>query len=228
MAQMSNNLALFDLDYTLIPVDSDYEWGRFLSRIGAVDPVEYEKQNAAFFEQYKAGTLDPYEYLEFVLNTLSRFPREQLNNWHEQFMAEVIEPVIYPSARQLLEKHLDQGDLVAIVTATNRFVTEPIAKALGVQNLIAAQPEETTDGAFTGKLIGIPTSGPGKITHTEKWLASLGKKLDQFEKSHFYSDSHNDLPLLVRVTHPVATNPDTRLESYAIAHDWPLLRLFDD
>jgi len=225
---MRNHLALFDLDHTLLPLDSDHEWGRFLTRIGAVDPVEYEKRNTAFYEQYKAGTLDPREYLEFVLGTLARFPRRQLDDWHDQFMAEVIRPVMLPPARRLLEKHLDQGDLVAIVTATNRFVTEPIARAFGIQNLIAALPEETADGAFTGKLVGTPTLGKGKIIHTENWLASLGKSLDSFEKSHFYSDSHNDLPLLERVTHPVATNPDPRLESHALTHNWTLLRLFND
>ncbi|MCL1886491.1 MAG: HAD-IB family hydrolase [Betaproteobacteria bacterium] len=225
---MSSNLALFDLDHTLLPLDSDYEWGRFLTRIGAVDAIEYEKRNTAFYEQYKTGTLDPQEYLEFVLGTLAAFSREQLNNWHSQFMEEVIRPVMLPQAHQLLEKHLDQGDLVAIVTATNRFVTEPIARAFGIQNLIAALPEETEKGTFTGRLIGIPTSGKGKITHTENWLALHGKKLDSFEKSYFYSDSHNDLPLLSRVTHPVATNPDARLKSHAIANNWTLLRLFDD
>ncbi|WAW10974.1 HAD-IB family hydrolase [Oxalobacter vibrioformis] len=225
---MRNHLALFDLDHTLLPIDSDYEWGSFLTRIGAVDPVEYEKRNAEFYEQYKAGTLDPKDFLEFVLGTLSGFSRQQLDGWHEQFMAEVIRPVMLPPAFQLLEKHREQGDLIVIVTATNRFITEPIARAFGVKNLIAALPEEKPDGSFTGKLVGIPTSGKGKITHTENWLALQGKSLGSYEKSYFYSDSYNDLPLLLKVTHPVATNPDTRLESHAKANNWTLLRLFDD
>jgi len=225
---MNKNLALFDLDHTLLPLDSDHEWGRFLIRIGAVDPIEYEKRNTEFYEQYKAGTLNPKDFLEFVFQTLSAFSREQLDSWHNQFMDEVIRPVMLPQAFQLLQKHQDAGDLIAIVTATNRFITQPIAKAFGVENLIAAIPEETPNGSFTGKLIGIPTSGKGKIVHTENWLASKGKKLDSFEKSYFYSDSYNDLPLLSIVTHPVATNPDDRLKSHAIAHNWKLLHLFND
>ncbi len=225
---MNKNLALFDLDHTLLPLDSDHEWGRFLIRIGAVDPVEYEKRNTEFYEQYKAGTLNPKEFLEFVFETLSTFPRQQLDSWHKQFMTEVIHPVMMPKALELLKKHKDAGDLIAIVTATNRFITQPIAKAFGVSNLIAAIPEETSDGSFTGKLIGIPTSGKGKIIHTEDWLASIGKKWEDFEKSFFYSDSYNDLPLLSKVTDPVATNPDERLKSHAIANNWKLLNLFDD
>ncbi|MDR1311461.1 MAG: HAD-IB family hydrolase [Burkholderiaceae bacterium] len=218
---------MFDLDYTLLPVDSDYEWGRFLARIGAVDPIAYEARNAAFFEQYKAGTLDPREYLKFALGTLARFPRSQLDRWRAQFMAEVILPLIRPVSRELLAGHVRANDLVAIVTATNRFVTEPIAAAFGVTNLIAAQPEERADGTITGNLVGIPTSGMGKVIETENWLASLGKRLGSFGKSFFYSDSHNDLPLLGRVSHPVATNPDPRLLEHATAHNWHILRLFD-
>jgi len=222
------NLALFDLDHTLLPLDSDYEWGQFLSRIGAVDPIEFAERNAAFFSQYQAGTLDPVEYLEFALGTLAQFPRTQLDEWRRQFMAEVIEPAILPTARGLVERHRDAGDLLAIITATNQFVTEPIAHAFGVDNLIAAVPDKTPDGEFTGKLLGIPTSGPGKIIHAENWLASMGKKLNDFEKSHFYSDSQNDIPLLSAVTHPVATNPTPKLKAHAIAQGWPLLQLFDE
>jgi HAD superfamily hydrolase (TIGR01490 family) len=143
-------------------------------------------------------------------------------------MEEIIRPAMLPQAHQLLEKHREQGDLIAIVTATNRFVTEPIARAFGVKNLIAALPEEKADGSFTGKLLGIPTSGKGKITHTENWLASQGKNLKNYKESWFYSDSYNDLPLLSKVTHPVVTNPDARLESHAIANNWTLLHLFND
>lgn len=221
-----SHLALFDLDNTLLPLDSDYEWGCFIVRTGAIDKAEYERKNAAFFEQYKNGTLDAKAFLEFVLGTIAGFPRAQLNRWHDQFMEEIIRPAMLPPARELLKKHQDKGDLVAIVTATNRFITEPIARAFGVKHLIAAVPEETADGRLTGKLVGTPTSGKGKITHTENWLASFGKKLEDYEKSYFYSDSYNDLPLLQKVTHPVATNPDARLKAHAEANNWTVLHLF--
>ena len=223
-----NNLALFDLDHTLLPIDSDYEWGQFLVRTGAVDPVAFKRANDDFFEQYKAGTLDAVEYLEFALGTLARFPRPQLDAMHRQFMTEVIAPAILPPARALLQKHRDCGDLICIITATNRFVTAPIAAALGVEHLIAAVPEEDAEGNLTGKLLGSPTSGPGKVTHTHAWLKSIGTPLSGFGSSHFYSDSHNDLPLLSVVTHPVATNPNAVLATHATRLGWPLLHLFHD
>jgi HAD superfamily hydrolase (TIGR01490 family) len=222
------NLALFDLDHTLIPLDSDYEWGQFLVRIGAVDADEFAKRNAAFYAQYEAGTLDPVEYLEFALGTLAQFPRKQLDAWHSQFMDEVILPGIRPAATDLVKEHLKSGDQVAIITATNRFVTEPIAKVFGVDTLIAAQPETTADGEITGKLVGIPTSGQGKVTHMNDWLAAQGKSLSSFPRSYFYSDSQNDIPLLSTVTHPVATNPNALLKAHAQAQGWPILTLFDD
>lgn len=222
------NIAIFDLDHTLLPLDSDYEWGQFLVRIGAVDGAAFAKRNADFYVQYEAGTLDPVEYLEFALGTLAQFPRKQLNDWHQQFMADVIQPAILPAALDLVSKHQDADDLVLIVTATNRFVTGPIAQALGVTNLIAAEPELTADGEITGKLLGIPTSGEGKITHTQTWLAAMGKSLDSFERSYFYSDSQNDIPLLSVVTHPIATNPNARLKAHAELHGWPILNLFND
>jgi HAD superfamily hydrolase (TIGR01490 family) len=222
------NLALFDLDHTLLPIDSDYEWGQFLVRTGAVDAAEFARRNDAFFAQYQAGTLDPVEYLEFALGTLARFPRAQLDAMHAQFMAEVIAPAIRPQARALVRQHLDAGDLVAIVTATNRYVTAPIARELGVEHLIAAVPETDAAGNLTGKLLGTPTQGAGKVTHTKAWLEKMGKTLDGFERSHFYSDSHNDIPLMSVVTHPVATNPNAALKSHASAQGWPLLELFND
>ncbi|MFA9216950.1 MAG: HAD family hydrolase [Sphingomonadaceae bacterium] len=221
-------LALFDLDHTLLPIDSDYEWGQFLCRIGAVDAAEFARRNDEFFAQYQAGTLDPVEYLEFSLGTLSKFSRAQLDAMQAQYMAEVITPALRPAARALLQQHLDAGDLVAIVTATNHFVTAPIAKALGVQHLIAAMPELDADGRPTGKLLGTPTQGAGKVTHTKAWLEQLGHTLDGFESSHFYSDSHNDIPLMSVVTHPVATNPNAALKTHASAQGWPLLDLFND
>lgn len=221
------NLALFDLDHTLLPLDSDYEWGQFLARIGAVDPDAFEKHNAEFFAQYQAGVLDPVAYLKFALGTLAQFPRKQLDDWHQQFMLEVIEPAILPAARDLVNKHLDAGDLVAIITATNRFVTDPIAKAFGVAHLVAAEPELSPSGEITGNLVGTPTYGAGKVVHTNEWLANLGKSLAGFESSHFYSDSQNDIPLLSLVTNPVATNPNAKLTAHAQAHGWPILQLFD-
>ena len=209
------NLALFDLDHTLLPIDSDYEWGQFLVRIGAVDAAAFARRNDEFFAQYQAGTL-------------AGFPRAQLDEMQARFMAEVIAPAIRPSARALLQQHQDAGDLVAIVTATNHFVTAPIAKALGVAHLIAAMPELDADGNLTGKLLGTPTQGAGKIVHTKAWLEKMGKTLEDFGTVHFYSDSHNDLPLMSIVSHPVATNPNQQLKTHAAAHGWPLIDLFND
>jgi HAD superfamily hydrolase (TIGR01490 family) len=222
------NLALFDLDHTLLPIDSDHEWGQFLVRIGAVDAIEFARRNDAFYAQYQQGTLDPVEYLEFSLGTLASFPRERLEAMQAQYMEEVILPAIRPSALALLQKHRDAGDLLAIVTATNQFVTAPIARALGVEHLIAAVPETDADGKLTGRLLGTPTQGPGKVTHTRAWLANMNKQLEDFERVHFYSDSHNDLPLMSIVSHPVATNPNAQLKQHASAHGWPLIDLFND
>lgn len=221
------NIALFDLDHTLIPLDSDYEWGQFLVRIGAVDGEAFSRRNAQFYAQYEAGTLDPVEYLEFALGTLAGFTRKQLDAWHEQFMAEVIRPGIRQPALDLVRRHQDAGDEVVIITATNRFVTAPIAAALGVGNLIAAQPEETPEGEITGRLLGIPTSGQGKVVHLNDWLAAQGKSLSGFPRSYFYSDSQNDIPLLSAVTDPVATNPNALLRAHASAQGWPILSLFE-
>jgi HAD superfamily hydrolase (TIGR01490 family) len=223
-----NKLALFDLDHTLLPIDSDYEWGQFLVRIGAVDAQEYARRNDAFFAQYQAGVLDPVEYLEFALGTLARFPRSDLEAMHAQYMREVIAPAVRPQAIDLVRRHLDAGDLVAIITATNHYITAPIAQLFGVEHHIAAMPETDATGKLTGKLAGTPTSGPGKITHMHAWLERLGRPFASFESSHFYSDSHNDIPLLSVVSHPVATNPSAALASHAQAHGWPLLHLFND
>jgi HAD superfamily hydrolase (TIGR01490 family) len=223
-----NTLALFDLDHTLLPIDSDYEWGQFLVRHGVVDAVEYGRRNDAFFAQYQAGTLDPVEYLEFALGTLAGFAPATLARLQADYMAEVIEPAIKPAARGLLQRHADAGDLVAIITATNAFVTAPIARALGVGHLIAARPELDAQGHPTGRLAGTPTQGQGKVTHMHAWLDGLGRPFDGFERSYFYSDSHNDIPLLSVVSHPVATNPSAKLAQHATALGWPLLHLFND
>jgi len=221
-------LALFDLDHTLLPIDSDYEWGKFLCRLEAVDVAEFRRRNDEFFAQYQAGTLDPVEYLEFSLGTLSTFEPQRLAELQQQFMQEVVMPNILPSARALLQQHLDAGDLVAIVTATNHFVTAPIAKAFGVEHLIAAMPEIDATGRITGKLLGTPTQGEGKIVHTVAWLEKMGHTLDSFDSVHFYSDSHNDLPLLSIVSHPIATNPNATLSKHAEEKGWALLHLFND
>jgi HAD superfamily hydrolase (TIGR01490 family) len=221
------NLALFDLDHTLLPIDSDHEWGEFLAGTGAIDAAAFRSANDAWFAHYQAGTLDPVKYLEFAFGTLSQFSRTQLDQWHQQFMDTVIKPAMVPAAQALVQKHLDAGDLVAIITATNSFVTTPVAALFNVQNLIAAQPEFDAHGRITGKLVGTPTFGPGKVTHTEAWLKSLGKTIEDFPQSYFYSDSQNDIPLLARVTNPVATNPNDKLKAHAVAQGWPILHLFD-
>lgn len=220
------NLALFDLDHTLIPIDSDYEWGQFLCRVGAVDAEAFTARNKEFYQQYQQGMLNPVEYLEFAFGTLKRFPRTQLDAWHAQFMDEVIRPALRTQARALVDEHKKAGELVAIITATNRFVTAPIAQAFGIDHLIAAEPELSADGNITGRLVGTPPYGAGKVTNTHAWLASLGKKLEDFERSTFYSDSQNDIPLLSIVTHPVATNPNAALARHAQAQGWPILKLF--
>jgi HAD superfamily hydrolase (TIGR01490 family) len=193
-----------------------------------VDAEAFARRNAEFYAQYEAGTLDPVVYLEFALGTLAQFPRGQLEEWRRQFMDEVIRPAVRPVALDLVKRHQDADELVAIVTATNRFVTEPIAPLFGVRHLIAAEPELDADGGITGKLRGVPTSGSGKIVHTQEWLGTMGKTLDSFTRSYFYSDSQNDLPLLAAVTHPVATNPNALLAAHAQAQGWPILTLFND
>jgi HAD superfamily hydrolase (TIGR01490 family) len=223
-----NNLALFDLDHTLLPIDSDYEWGQFLVRHGVVDADAYQRRNDAFFAQYQAGSLDPVEYLEFALGTLAGFAPATLQRLQADYMAEVIRPAIKPAARKLLQEHRDAGDLVAIITATNAFITAPIARAFEVAHLIAAQPELDERGHPTGRLAGTPTQGQGKVTHMHTWLEGLGRPFDSFERSYFYSDSHNDIPLLSVVSHPVATNPSAKLAQHATALGWPLLQLFND
>jgi len=222
------NLTIFDLDHTLLPIDSDYEWGEFLVRVGAVDEAAFRQRNDEFFAQYQAGVLDPVEYLEFALGTLASFPRERLDALHAQYMREVIEPAILPQAVKLVREHIEAGDLVAIITATNHYITAPIARAFGVEHHIAAMPEVDASGKLTGKLAGTPTSGAGKIHHMHAWLERMGRPFESFERSHFYSDSHNDLPLLSIVSHPIATNPSSALASHAQAQGWPTIRLFND
>ncbi|GAA4026527.1 HAD family hydrolase [Actimicrobium antarcticum] len=223
-----SKLAIFDLDHTLLPLDSDYEWGQFICRIGAIDAAAFEVRNAAFYLQYQNGTLDPLEYLEFAFGTLARFPRTELDAWHQQFMHEVILPAIRPEAVALVKRHQDDGDETLIITATNRFITAPIAHAFGIANLIAAEPELDHAGDFTGKSRGTPPFGPGKVTNLNAWLAAQDQRLEDFGASYFYSDSQNDIPLLSIVTHPVATNPNDLLAAHARAQGWPTLDLFNN
>ena len=218
-------LALFDLDHTLLPIDSDVEWARFLVRLGVVDGPSYGQRNEYFAQQYEAGTLDIAEFLDFQLAPLARHPIALLDSWHRQFMHEVIVPAIKPPARELVAKHTARGDLCALVTATNEFVTAPIASALGLPHLLATGIERIGD-RYTGRPAGLPCFREGKITKTQAWLAQSGWNLSDFERSWFYSDSANDLPLLACVTDPVATNPDLRLEQHANKNGWRVLRLF--
>jgi len=215
-------LALFDLDNTLLAGDSDFEWAQFLIEQGVLDREVYEARNQAFYDQYKAGTLDIHEFLDFQLKPLSRHPRDVLDAWHREFMQRRILPIVRDSARELVERH--RGDLCAVITATNSFVTAPIAREFGVEHLIATEPEER-DGAFTGQVTDIPCFREGKVRRLESWLESRGRDLASFEASWFYSDSLNDLPLLTRVTHPVAVDPDDTLRAHAQAHGWPVISL---
>jgi HAD superfamily hydrolase (TIGR01490 family) len=217
-------LALFDLDHTLLAGDSDYEWGQFLVDRGVVARDEYEAQNAAFFEQYKSGTLDIHEYLGFALRPLAAHTSAELARWHAAFMRERILPMISARARALVARHLEAGELCAVVTATNSFVTAPIARELGVPHLLATEPE-AVDGRFTGRVAGVPCFREGKIERVEAWLRALGQRLDTLEESAFYSDSHNDLPLLERVRRPVAVDPDPQLAAEAARRGWPVISL---
>jgi HAD superfamily hydrolase (TIGR01490 family) len=217
-------LVLFDLDNTLLAGDSDYEWAQFLIERGVLDRATYEARNDEFFAQYKAGTLDIREFLAFQLAPLARYPRAQLDAWHAAFMDAKIRPMIGATARDLVARHLASGALCAVVTATNSFVTAPIARELGVPHLVATEPE-ARDGAFTGRPSGIPCFREGKVARLEEWLAEIGRPLAAFAASTFYSDSHNDLPLLERVTRPVAVDPDETLRRTAASRGWPVISL---
>ncbi|MGV3679321.1 MAG: HAD family hydrolase [Acidovorax sp.] len=218
-------LALFDLDHTLLPLDSDYEWGEFTIRIGWNDPVEFARSNGEFYAHYQAGTLDVHDYVRFATEAVRLRGPEAAAAAHEQFMREVIGPAIKPQALALVQQHLDAGDEVLIVTATNEFVTTPIAKALGVQQLLAVQLVRDANGWYTGEIDGVPTMREGKVTRMEQWLAERRLAWGDVE-STFYSDSMNDVPLLEKVDHPVATNPDPRLRALAQERGWRILDLF--
>ena len=218
------NLALFDLDNTLLNGDSDFEWSQFLIRIGVLDRELFEVKNLAFYEQYKAGTLDIHEFLDFQLKPLSRHARKTLDEWHKQFMRESVLPMVTRASRELVQQHRDAGDVCVIITATNSFVTAPIAREFGVEHLIATEPEHK-DGEFTGNVAGVPSFREGKITRLDNWLSERGWNLDSFADSTFYSDSLNDLPLLCKVKNPVAANPDVTLRAHAEQHGWRIINL---
>jgi len=215
---------LFDLDDTLLAGASDYEWGQFLVDHGVLARGEYEAQNARYFEQYNAGTLDIHEYLGFALRPLAAHAPADLARWHGQFMGERILPMISPRARELVARHVDAGELCAVVTATNSFVAGPIAREFGIPHLLATEPE-TAGGRFTGRVAGIPCFREGKIARVQDWLAGLGLRLEALAESCFYSDSHNDLPLLERVRRPVAVDPDAPLAAEAARRGWPVISL---
>ncbi len=217
-------LALFDLDNTLLNGDSDFEWSQFLIRIGILDRELFEVKNQAFYDQYKAGTLDIHEFLDFQLKPLSRHSRKTLNEWHDQFMRESILPMVTQKSRDLVRQHLDAGEVCVIITATNSFVTGPIARQFGIEHLIATDPEQR-DGEFTGRVAGVPCFREGKITRLNHWLEQRGWTLESFEDSTFYSDSLNDLPLMSKVKRPVAANPDETLLAHAHEQGWPVISL---
>jgi len=217
-------LALFDLDNTLLAGDSDFEWAQFLIDKKVLDREVYEAKNRGFYDQYRAGTLDIHAFLDFQLKPLSRHPRRELESWLAEFMQIRILPIIGKKARTLVQSRIEDGDLTAIITATNRFVTAPIAREFGVEHLIATEPEEQ-GREFTGKVAGTPCFRSGKVACLEHWLREQKMQLTSFEESWFFSDSLNDLPLLEQVTHPVAVDPDGTLQAHARKNNWQVISL---
>ena len=217
------SLAIFDLDNTLLSIDSDHAWGEFLVEQGAVDPVAYREANERFLADYNAGTLDMMAFLALALKPLADNSPEQLAAWHQQFMISKIEPNVLPKAEELLARHRTKGDTLLIITATNRFITGPIAERLGVDDLIAVDPE-MVDGRYTGRVAGVPSYREGKVTRLEAWLEGQECTLDD---AWFYSDSHNDLPLLEVVDNPVAVDPDDTLRQVAEERHWRIMSLRD-
>ena len=214
-------LAIFDLDNTLLAGDSDYLWGQYLISRGIVDKTQYEHNNDLFYEQYRQGTLNIMEFLEFALEPLARHDVQQLQQWHRDFMQTSIESIILPRAVDLVEQHRLNNDTLMIITATNSFVTGPIAARFGIPNLLATEPE-IVDGRYTGKVSGVPCFKEGKVTRLNAWLDEHSTTL---EDSWFYSDSHNDLPLLKQVSHPVAVDADEKLLDYAKQQQWQYISL---
>ncbi len=214
-------LAIFDLDNTLLCGDSDHLWGDFLVELGVVDAELYQQANDRFYREYNEGKLDIFEFLHFSLKPLSEHAPDRLYSWREQFVSERIEPIILPAGLELIQKHREAGDTLLIITATNSFVTTPIAQRLGIEHLIATTPE-MVDGRYTGQVAGIPSYKEGKIERLNQWLASSQHNLDG---SCFYSDSHNDIPLLEIVDKPIAVDPDEALTQHAKNRAWPIISL---
>ncbi len=218
-------LALFDLDHTLLPLDSDYEWGEFTIRLGWCDREDFGRRNQAFYADYQAGRLDVHDYVRFATDAVRRRGPEAAAAAHARFMREVIAPAIRPQALALLQRHREAGDTLAIITATNELVTRPIAAAFGVSELLAIELARDADGWITGDIKGTPSMREGKVERMTQWLAARGLSWADVDCT-FYSDSINDVPLLERVNHPVATNPDERLHALAVQRGWPVLNLF--
>lgn len=225
----AERLALFDLDHTLLPFDSDHLWADYLARTGrAGDPEVARRRNDELLRRYDEGTLSAEEAADFMLGLLRLGTPAELAQWQRDYMEQVILPGILPVARDLVAHHQDRGDLCAIVTSTNAFVTQPIADVLGIPNLIATIPERDTRGRYTGRVQGTPSFQAGKVLRVRAWLRGLGLQLEDFKESWFYSDSMNDLPLLEVVSHPVATNPSPALRELAAGRGWQILDLFAD
>lgn len=221
---MAQNLALFDLDNTLLAGDSDYSWSLFLINEGLLDEKTHRNRNEQFYEDYTSGCLDIDVFLDFQLAPLSKHSKRFLDTLHLKFMKTVIRPMMTDKAQALVKKHQADGDLCLIITATNSFVTSPIAAAYGIEYLIGTVPE-MVNGEFTGKVSGLPSFQEGKVTRLNEWLSVRGQQLSDFETSYFYSDSHNDLPLMKLVTNPVAVDADPQLSAYAKANDWTSISL---
>jgi HAD superfamily hydrolase (TIGR01490 family) len=226
-AAPGRTLTLFDLDDTLLPLDSDHAWGDFVTRLGWVEAAEFGRRNDAFYAQYQAGRLDIHEYIAFATEPLRAHSVAEAVAAHERFMREVITPNLRPAALALVREHQSRGDLVALVTATNDFITAPIARALGIANLLAVRLERGPGGTITGRIQGTPSYREGKVVRVQEWLAQQNSAWDEFPVVSVYSDSVNDLALLERATDPVATNPSPALEAIALERGWRILQLFD-
>jgi HAD superfamily hydrolase (TIGR01490 family) len=220
------NLALFDLDGTLIPKDSDHAFGEFVIELGWADAGEFKRRNDGFYEDYLHGSLDIAAYVDFATSPWRDRSAAELDHATERFLDRVVRPMLHPQALALVQRHIDAGDEVAVVTATNDFVTRPIAQLFGVDTLIATTLERDAGGKVTGRIAGTPSFREGKVERVHDWLAQSGRTLDAFPRTIFYSDSTNDLPLLERVSEPVATNPGPALERIALQRGWPVLKLF--
>jgi HAD superfamily hydrolase (TIGR01490 family) len=221
------NLALFDLDHTLLPIDSDHAWGEFTSRIGWTDATEFKRRNDAFYAQYQAGTLDIAQYIRFTTDAVRCRGPQAAANAQARFMREVIAPQIRPAARALVDAHRQAGDALVIVTATNEFVTRPIAASFGIDELIAVELARDASGWISGEIAGTPSFREGKVTRVGQWLAARGRGWDEVSIT-FYSDSRNDWPLREKSHNPGATNPDATLRAIAAERGWRILELFKE